>query len=103
MTSRDRVLAALRGGAVGGPPASFWGHVDHRASPAPRPPPRARRPPAAVVLGPRVPPRVAGRRPGGAHARALAPLPLGLGEAQPAEALSRRTVGSALPLHGRAG
>src|SRR5437899_1421634 len=68
-------------------------------TPAHRPPP----PRAAVVLGTRVPPRVLGRGLGRAHARALAPLPLGLGETQPAEALSRRTVGRALPLHGRAG
>ncbi|HEY6196806.1 MAG TPA: uroporphyrinogen decarboxylase family protein [Candidatus Eisenbacteria bacterium] len=34
MTSRDRVLAALRGGAVDRPPLSFWGHVYHRESSA---------------------------------------------------------------------
>ena len=34
MTSRDRVLAALRGEAVDRPPVSFWGHVYHRESSA---------------------------------------------------------------------
>ena len=34
MTSRDRVLAALRGEAVDRPPVSFWGHVYHRESTA---------------------------------------------------------------------
>ena len=34
MTSRDRVLAALRGEAVDRPPISFWGHVYHRESSA---------------------------------------------------------------------
>ena len=34
MTSRDRVLAALRGEAVDRPPLSFWGHVYHRESSA---------------------------------------------------------------------
>ena len=34
MTSRDRVLAALRGDAVDRPPLSFWGHVYHRESSA---------------------------------------------------------------------
>lgn len=34
MTSRDRVLTALRGGAVDRPPISFWGHVYHRESSA---------------------------------------------------------------------
>lgn len=34
MTSRDRVLAALRGADVDMPPASFWGHVYHRESSA---------------------------------------------------------------------
>ncbi len=34
MTSRDRVLAALQGGAVDRPPVSFWGHVYHRESSA---------------------------------------------------------------------
>ncbi len=34
MTSRDRVLAALRGDAVDRPPVSFWGHVYHRESSA---------------------------------------------------------------------
>lgn len=34
MTSRERVLAALRGEAVDRPPVSFWGHVYHRESSA---------------------------------------------------------------------
>src|SRR5690242_5459328 len=34
MTSRDRVLAALRGESVDRPPISFWGHVYHRESSA---------------------------------------------------------------------
>jgi len=34
MTSRDRVLAALRGETVDRPPLSFWGHVYHRESSA---------------------------------------------------------------------
>lgn len=34
MTSRDRVLAALRGEPVDRPPLSFWGHVYHRESSA---------------------------------------------------------------------
>ena len=34
MTSRERVLAALRGEAVDRPPVSFWGHVYHRESTA---------------------------------------------------------------------
>jgi uroporphyrinogen decarboxylase len=34
MTSRDRVLAALRGDPVDRPPLSFWGHVYHRESSA---------------------------------------------------------------------
>src|SRR5689334_25434102 len=34
MTSRDRVLAAIRGEAVDRPPVSFWGHVYHRESSA---------------------------------------------------------------------
>ena len=34
MTSRDRVLAALRGEHVDRPPLSFWGHVYHRESSA---------------------------------------------------------------------
>ncbi|HTR96286.1 MAG TPA: uroporphyrinogen decarboxylase family protein [Candidatus Acidoferrales bacterium] len=34
MTSRDRVIAALRGGEVDRPPVSFWGHVYHRESSA---------------------------------------------------------------------
>jgi uroporphyrinogen decarboxylase len=34
MTSRDRVLAALRGEALDRPPVSFWGHVYHRESSA---------------------------------------------------------------------
>ncbi len=34
MTSRDRVLAAIRGEAVDRPPVSFWGHVYHRESTA---------------------------------------------------------------------
>jgi uroporphyrinogen decarboxylase len=34
MTSRDRVLAALRGAEVDRPPVSFWGHVYHRESSA---------------------------------------------------------------------
>ena len=34
MTSRERVLAALRGETVDRPPLSFWGHVYHRESSA---------------------------------------------------------------------
>lgn len=34
MTSRDRVLAALRGEEVDHPPVAFWGHVYHRESSA---------------------------------------------------------------------
>ncbi len=34
MTERDRVLAAMQGGAVDRPPISFWGHVYHRESSA---------------------------------------------------------------------
>lgn len=34
MTSRERVLAALRGETVDRPPVSFWGHVYHRESSA---------------------------------------------------------------------
>jgi uroporphyrinogen decarboxylase len=34
MTSRERVLAALRGEPVDRPPVSFWGHVYHRESSA---------------------------------------------------------------------
>jgi uroporphyrinogen decarboxylase len=34
MTSRDRVLAALRGEGADRPPISFWGHVYHRESSA---------------------------------------------------------------------
>jgi uroporphyrinogen decarboxylase len=34
MTSRDRVWAALKAGAVDRPPVSFWGHVYHRESSA---------------------------------------------------------------------
>jgi uroporphyrinogen decarboxylase len=34
MVSRDRVWAALQGGAVDRPPVSFWGHVYHRESSA---------------------------------------------------------------------
>jgi uroporphyrinogen decarboxylase len=34
MTSRDRVLAAIRGEPVDRPPLSFWGHVYHRESTA---------------------------------------------------------------------
>lgn len=34
MTSRDRVLAAMRGEEVDRPPVAFWGHVYHRESSA---------------------------------------------------------------------
>ena len=34
MTSRERLLAALRGDALDRPPVSFWGHVYHRESSA---------------------------------------------------------------------
>ncbi|MBI5169423.1 MAG: hypothetical protein HZA61_08050 [Candidatus Eisenbacteria bacterium] len=34
MTSRERMLAALRGESVDRPPVSFWGHVYHRESSA---------------------------------------------------------------------